>query len=89
VSRSSAESTHRRSLGKERGAGVFEIVKRFEGNAYRVVYAVMRSRIIYVLHAFQKKSPRGSETARGEVAMVRHRLKVAKDDYKARYGEEN
>lgn len=38
------------------GAGVLEIVDDFEGNTYRVVYTVSFARVIYVLHAFQKKS---------------------------------
>ncbi|HEY7609538.1 MAG TPA: type II toxin-antitoxin system RelE/ParE family toxin [Alphaproteobacteria bacterium] len=42
------------------GPGVFELVEDFDGNAYRAVYTVRFARAIYVLHAFQKKSPKGS-----------------------------
>lgn len=41
----------------ERGPGVLEVVESHEGNAYRAVYTVRFSEVVYVLHAFQKKSP--------------------------------
>jgi len=40
-----------------------------------------------VLHAFQKKSPKGIKTARTDVDLVSKRLKVAQQDYEARYGK--
>src|SRR5947209_7155669 len=46
------------------GTGTFEIVSDFRGNAYRAIYTVRFARAIYVLHAFQKKSPTGSKTPR-------------------------
>jgi phage-related protein len=42
---------------------------------------------VYVLHAFQKKSPKGIKTARVDVALVERRLKAAQQDYEARYGK--
>jgi phage-related protein len=39
---------------------------------------------IYVLHAFQKKSPSGRRTAQFDVALVRERLKRAREDYEGR-----
>ena len=38
------------------GAGVLEIVEDNDGDTYRAVYTVKFAGIIYVLHAFQKKS---------------------------------
>ena len=43
---------------------------------------------IYVLHAFQKKSPSGIRTARTDVDRIGERLKAAQLDYEARYGKE-
>ena len=43
--------------------------------------------IVYVLHAFQKKSPRGIKTARRDIDLVQQRLRVAQQDYEARYGK--
>lgn len=69
------------------GPGVLEVVEDHEGNAYRAVYTVRFSEIVYVLHAFQKKSPRGVKTARGDVELVAQRLKAAQRDYEERYGK--
>ena len=41
-----------------------------------------------LLHAFQKKSPRGVKTAQADIEMVERRLKLARRDYEARYGTE-
>jgi phage-related protein len=42
---------------------------------------------VYVLHAFRKKSPTGSETARHDVELVSLRLKQARRDYQERYAK--
>ncbi len=38
------------------GSGVFEVALPFQGNAFRVVYAVQLGDDVWVIHAFQKKS---------------------------------
>jgi phage-related protein len=73
---------------KGQGAGVFEIAEDFDGDTYRAVYTVKFREVIYVLHAFQKKSPKGIRTARGDIDLVERRLRVAREDYEARYGKE-
>ena len=70
------------------GTGVFEIVEDDRSGTYRAVYTVRFRKAVYVLHAFQKKSPSGIRTARSDVDLVAKRLKTAKDDYEARYGKE-
>ncbi len=72
---------------KGEGPGVFEVVDDHEGDTYRAVYTVRWREIVYVLHAFQKKSPKGIRTARTDVALIARRLKVAQQDYEARYGK--
>ncbi len=42
-----------------RVAGVLEIVDDFDGGTYRAVYTVRFAGMVYVLHAFQKKSSAG------------------------------
>ena len=71
---------------KGQGPGIFEIVEDFDGDTYRAVYTVKFRETVYVLHAFQKKSPRGIKTARGDVELIEQRLKSAQQDYEARYG---
>ena len=72
---------------KGQGPGVFELVEDHDGNAYRAIYAVRFKEVVYVLHAFQKKSPKGITTAQLDVKLVERRLKVAQQDYEARYGK--
>ncbi len=45
---------------KGEGPGVFELVEDHGGNTFRAVYTVRFARAIYVLHVFQKKSPKAS-----------------------------
>jgi phage-related protein len=69
---------------KGEGPGVFELVESFDGNAYRAVYTVRFENAVYVLHAFQKKSPTGIRTATTDVDLVAARLKLARTDYEGR-----
>ena len=73
---------------KGRGSGVFEIVEDFDGDTYRAVYTVRFRVVVYVLHAFQKKSPKRIRTARGDVELVGRRLNSAREDYEARHGKD-
>jgi phage-related protein len=59
------------------GTGVLEVISDHRGNTYRAVYTVRLAGRVYVLHAFQKKSKRGIRTPRGELELVRQRLKRA------------
>jgi phage-related protein len=59
------------------GAGVLEVVEDDNGNTYRAVYTVKFAGAVYVLHAFQKKSKKGSKTPRAEIDKVKARLKEA------------
>src|SRR5664279_1233967 len=52
------------------GSGVFEIALPFQGDAFRVVYAVQLAEEIWVLHAFQKKSTRGVKTPKREIDLI-------------------
>lgn len=70
---------------KGQGPGVFELVENYDGDAYRAVYTIRFSRIVYVLHAFQKKSTTGVKTAQLDVDMIERRLKVAQQDYETHY----
>src|SRR5882724_4081488 len=72
---------------KGEGAGVLEIVEDYRGDTYRAVYSVKFENATYVLHAFQKKSPKGIKTAQTDVELVSRRLKVASEDYEVRYGK--
>jgi phage-related protein len=60
-----------------KGAGVLEIVSDFDGNTFRAVYTVRIRGVIFVLHAFQKKSKKGIKTPKAELDKIRRRLKEA------------
>ena len=68
------------------GPGVFELVEHHDGDTYRAAYTVRFPEVVYVLHAFQKKSPSGIRTAQVDIDLVGRRLKVARQDYEARHG---
>lgn len=72
---------------KGQGAGIFELVEDHDGSTYRAVYVVRFKEVVYVLHAFQKKSPRGVKTAQIDVELVERRRKIAQQDYEVRYGK--
>jgi phage-related protein len=59
------------------GSGVYEIVKRYNTDTYRAVYAVKIGEKVYVLHAFQKKSKRGIKTPQADVDLIKQRYKDA------------
>jgi len=68
---------------KGQGPGVFELVEGHDGDTYRAVYTVRFRDAVYVLHAFQKKSPKGIKTAQVDIARIERRLKVAQQEYEA------
>lgn len=71
---------------KGEGPGILEVVKDHDGDTYRAIYTVRFANAVYVLHAFQKKSPHGIATRQSDVVLVRERLKIAQRDYEKRYG---
>ena len=69
------------------GSKVTEIVADHDSGTYRSVYTVQFRRIVYVLHAFQKKSKQGIATPRRDLELIRSRLEDAERDYKRRQGQ--
>lgn len=69
------------------GASVMEIVAPFFGNTWRAVYTVRFRGVVYVLHAFQKKSKSGIATPRSEIRLIQRRLADALHDHKERQAQ--
>ncbi len=67
--------------------GVLEIVEDHQTDTYRAVYTVKFSELVYVLHAFQKKSKKGITTPKADIDLIKKRLRVAKKDYNTRKTE--
>ena len=63
------------------GPGVLEIVENHDCDTYRAIYTVRFKGVVYVLHAFQKKSPSGRRTATTDVDLIAERLRRATVDF--------
>ena len=66
------------------GPGVFEVVEDHRGDTFRAIYTVRFAEVIYVLHAFQKKSKSGIKTPQEDVKLIGERLKRALADHESR-----
>jgi phage-related protein len=77
LAQTGAKHDHVKPLKGFGGAGVLEVVEDHEGDTYRAVYTVQLRHAIYVLHAFQKKSKRGSKTPQADLDLIRRLLKDA------------
>jgi phage-related protein len=69
------------------GRSVLEVVDDEDGDTYRAVYTIRFAGVIYVLHAFQKKSRKGITTPKHEIDVIRARLKTAEAHYRETYGK--
>jgi phage-related protein len=71
-----------------KGAGVLEIVEDFDGDTYRAVYTLKLAGVVYVLHAFQKKSKKGIATPKQDIELIEARFKRAKEHHLEHYGNQ-
>ena len=71
------------------GAKVLEVVLGDGNGTYRTMYTVQFEEIVYVLHAFQKKSKTGIKTPKQEMDLVEQRLNWAQEKYKIRFQKYN
>jgi phage-related protein len=60
------------------------IVTSHIGYTWRTVYTVRFQDVVYVLHAFQKKSKTGAATPKKEMDLIRQRLADAERDNRGR-----
>lgn len=63
--------------------GVLEIRDNFDGDTYRAVYTIRFEGVVYILHAFQKKSTSGIATPQRHIDLIRQRLRDADAMHKA------
>ncbi len=70
------------------GRSVLEVLEDFDGSTYRAVYTVRFGGVVYVLHAFQKKSKKGIATPHQTVELIKSRLRDAEEDYRTRRKKE-
>jgi phage-related protein len=67
------------------GAGVLEVIIDRAKDTFRAVYTVKFAYAVYLLHAFQKKSKKGTETPRHQMRLIHQRLKVACQHHEQNY----
>jgi phage-related protein len=67
------------------GGSVLEIIADQHGDTWRTVYTVRFKAAIYVLHAFQKKSKKGSAMPKKDLDLVYHRLAEAERLHRERH----
>jgi phage-related protein len=79
------ESPVAKSLKGFGGRGVLEIVDDFDGDTYRAVYTVRFAGVVYVLHAFQKKSKKGIATPKHEIELIKARFKRAEQYHRTHH----
>ncbi len=66
------------------GASVLEVVENHDGDTFRAVYTVRLESGVYALHAFQKKSHKGSATDQRDLELIKKRLSDAEQIDRAR-----
>ena len=59
-----------------------EIALKYDKDAYRMIYALKLGDDVYVVHAWQKKSPKGRKTAKKDVDLINDRIKRLKEQLK-------
>ena len=59
------------------GTAVLEIIEDYHGDTYRAVYTAKLAGAVYVLHCFQKKSPRRSQVPRLNRELIEKRWRDA------------
>lgn len=59
------------------GAGVLEVIEDYRGDTFRAVYTLKYADVVFLLHAFQKKSKTGRETPRRDIELIKQRLREA------------
>lgn len=79
------EHPHAKALKGFGGRSVLEVVDDEDGDTFRAVYTVRFAGVIYVLHAFQKKSKKGIETPKHDTLVIQTRLKAAEAHYQENY----
>ena len=63
------------------GASLIELKESDAAGTYRAVYTVKMKDMIFVLHAFQKKSKQGIKTPQADIELIQRRLKDAREIY--------
>lgn len=64
------------------GAQIVELKKDHADGTFRAVYTIKYAEVVIILHAFQKKSKKGSETPKQDKELIHSRIKLAEILYR-------
>jgi phage-related protein len=70
------------------GRAILEIIDDFDGDTFRAVYTVRFAGVVYVLHAFQKKSKKGITSPKRDIELIKSRLRDAEELHRMRAEQE-
>ena len=56
---------------------MLEIIEDYRGDTFRAVYTLKYADVVFMLHAFQKKSKTGRETPQRVIELIKQRLREA------------
>lgn len=73
------------SRGLLQGLGIMEIRGDHDGDTFRVAYVAKFAEVVYVLHAFQKKSTHGIATPQREIELIRSRYEAALQHHRGNF----
>jgi len=79
------KSNNAKPLKGFKGTSVLEITDDYDSDTYRAIYTVKFEGVVYVLHAFQKKSKQGISTPKSHIQLIEQRLKKARDYHDKHY----
>ena len=85
LAQSGEKANNTKPLTGFKGASVLEITDNYDSDTYRAVYTVKFEGIVYILHAFQKKSKKGIATPKSHIQLIEQRLKKAKEHHDKHY----
>ena len=69
--------------GRLKGLGIVELVADHDTDTYRAMYTTKIGNVVYVLHAFKKKSKSGIATPKADIDLIYNRYQAAKKHHDA------
>ena len=83
IAQTGKKHEHAKVLSGMGSSKVIEIRENDRNGTFRVIYTIEMRSIMFVLHAFQKKSKSGIATPKQEIELIKRRMKEAKELYKS------
>jgi phage-related protein len=67
--------------GKLKGLGILELADDHDTDTFRAIYTTKIGDVVYVLHAFKKKSKSGIAIPKSDIDLILDRYRAAKKHY--------